>query len=222
MAYLLTIPLCLLGRFYEPLWRMGGRILCWGVSLLLDVQAWLDAEVLLDFSALSGPFISVSNHRSHLDMFFLLARIANIRVIAKRSLFYVPFLGIMMRVMKMIPVKRGDTGSYLKALETAKCAVTENDPVHIFPEMTRCEAGFPGVQPFNLAPFKMIREAGVPLIPIVFCDTDRAWPKGKNALSFRRKVKVRALPPLFPKDYPDAESLRQAAWEKIDLAVRER
>lgn len=225
LAYTFVIPLCLVGRFFKPCWRLGGRFFCFGVSLLLDLEPWLDAETNLKLpetdGKVSGPFVTVSNHRSHLDMFFLLSHIPNIRVLAKQTLFYVPFLAVMMRVMKNIPIRKGDVSSYLKGLETAKKALREGDPVHIFPEMTRCDLGFKGVQAFHLAPFRMIHEMNVPLIPIVFQDTDRIWPKGKNAISFRQKARAYSLPAISPRDYPNAESLRQAVWNQIQTALTE-
>lgn len=225
-AYAMALPLMLLGRMNETCWRWGGRILCAGVSCLLNLEPWLDADILLELptiaGVISGPFVTVSNHRSHLDMFFLLSKIPNIRVIAKQNLFYVPFLGLMMKALKTIPVRKGNVASYLKGMETAKQALKDGDPVHIFPEMTRCEPGFQGVQAFHLAPFHMIHKMKVPLVPIVFVDTDRIWPKGKNALSFRQKAYVKSLPALRPQDYPNAESLRQAVWEQIQNALLEK
>lgn len=218
-AYCVTVPLCLVGRFFTPFWNIGGEVLVIGVGFLLDLEPWLNADVSIELPG--APFVTVSNHRSHLDMFFLLSHIPNVRVIAKRSLFYVPFLGIMMWVLKNIPVKKGDVSSYLRALERAKEALDEGDPVHIFPEGTRCEPGFEGVQEFQLAPFRMIMDTGLPLIPIVFVDTDKVWPKGLNKISFRQKATVVSLPVIHPQDFPNAESLRAYTHEQIQNRLLE-
>src|SRR5262245_30291029 len=69
LLYLIAVPLCLLGRIYEPLWALGGRVLCFGVSVLLNLEPWLDADLVLELptvaGVVTGPFVTVSNHRSH-------------------------------------------------------------------------------------------------------------------------------------------------------------
>jgi len=225
-AYAIAIPLCLLGRYSEKLWRLGGRSLQRGVQCLLRVQPWYRADVRVELPARDPQTgmhcLTVSNHRSHLDMFILLTAIPNIRVISKRALFRVPFLGVMMWVMKNIPITRGEPQSYWEAMETAAQALRDGDTVHVFPEMTRCEPGDPGTGDFHLAPFKLSLQTGVPLVPIVFVGTDRTWPKGTFGLAFRQPIEVKSLAPLSPKDFPSADALRAETKSRIEAYLLRR
>jgi 1-acyl-sn-glycerol-3-phosphate acyltransferase len=211
-AYAVALPLCLLGRWWRPAWQGGGEVLRASVSVLLRLQPWLRARVDIH---LPPRCVTVSNHRSHLDMFLLLAHIRNIRAIAKSTLFSIPFLGLMMRVLRQIPVKRGDALSYWNAMDAALVAVNEGDPVHVFPEMARCPPGLLGTQDFHLAPFRIALQARVPVVPIAFLGTDDAWPKGFAGV-FRRQVRVQSLAPVEPRDFPSAEALRGEARRRID------
>jgi 1-acyl-sn-glycerol-3-phosphate acyltransferase len=217
VGYGLIVPLLLLGRINRRVWKLAGEVMVFGVDLLLKGQPWLKADVRI---SLPPQCITISNHRSHLDMFFLLARISKLRVVVKSTLFRIPLLSSMMRLMKMIPVESGNVESYWQAMEEARRAAEAHDCVHIFPEMKRCSEGFQGVQSFHLAPFKIMKDLNLPVVPIVFKDTDRVWPKRNLGLSFRFPISVFSVPPLIPKDYACAEALRTAAWEKISDGLK--
>ncbi len=216
-AYAAALPLWTLGRFWRPAWLAGGRTLRRGVQVLLAIQPWL-----VDKREISLPSrcVTVSNHRSHLDMFLLLASIPSIRALAKSELFKVPGLGLIMRATRQIPVKRGDSESYWKAMDEAYDALLDGDPVHFFPEMTRCEPGFRGTREFHLAPFRVAVRAGVPVVPIAFVGTDEAWPKGLFGVR-RKKVRVQSLEPVLPDAFPTAEAMRGEARRRIDAYLRE-
>jgi 1-acyl-sn-glycerol-3-phosphate acyltransferase len=215
-AYLLATPLLYLGRWYRPAREGGEIILQKGISLLMRLEPWLNAET--DLRPHPGA-LCVSNHRSHLDSFLLLSRIPGVRILAKDTLFRIPFLGFMMRGMRQIPVRRGDIGSYWQAMETIRIALRENESVHVFPEMTRCEPGAPGIGPFQLAPFHVAFQEKRPVVPIVFRGTDDVWPKGQAAIRFRRRVTARTLPELNPADFDSAESLAKAARAQIATSL---
>ena len=221
-SYLMALPLCLAGRLWPSLWKLGGRIQAKGVAVLLDVQPWFHADVQID---LPRPklgqrgFITMSNHRSHLDMFILLSRIPNLRAITKRDLLGVPFLNIMIVALKMIPVRRKDAGSFLTSMETARRAVDEGDVVHVFPEMSRCPSGMPGTADFALLPFRMAQQANVPIFPIVIEGTDQSWPKETLGIRFGCPIKVRTLSAIIPADFENANSLRLEVKKRIDEAL---
>ena len=199
----------------------------WGVTFLMRIQVWMHLE--MDLSTLE-PILNarpakgcllVSNHRSHLDTFLLLSRVPGIRLLAKRTLFFVPLLGLVMWISGQIPVRRNDLRSFLRALDRIDRALRDGIAVHVFPEMTRCEPGARTLAPFTLAPFARAIECGVPIVPIVLCGTDRAWPKGSYGIRSGMKVRLVALPPLYPQDYPSAEALTRAAREKISERLRD-
>lgn len=221
-AYLFATPLFLLGRVFPSLKAVGDRTLGCGIFLLMNVQPWMRADIdLTALQATSGEArLLVSNHRSHLDAFLLLSRVPGVRILAKSSLFSIPFLGLMMRLTEQIPVKRGRMDAFFAAMDAVRDRLRERQTVHIFPEMTRCAPGFQGTLNFSSAPFAVALEARVPVIPIVFRDTDQAWPKGTFGLSFRQPIAMRALTAIDSREFSSAADLRNEVQRRIDEALR--
>ena len=218
LAFGVAVPLYLLG-----LHRLADRVICRGIQLLLAMQPWLHARVNLgrrEFNAPAAPGrLYVSNHRSHLDVFFLLAFIPRIRVVAKKSLFKIPFLSFMMRVLKQIPMESGRIDAYLSTLKTIEERLADGESVNIFPETTRCEAGTKGVQPFLLAPFQSAIRAKTLVIPIAFQGTDQAWPKGFFGLISENNILVEELPAIRAEEFSSASELRDLAVHRIEEAL---
>lgn len=212
-AYGIAAPLCILGRLFPPAKRWGTNIMQRGVKLLLDLEPWLYAHV--DIRLHPGA-LTVANHRSHLDVFLLLSRIPGIRLVCKQELFFVPFLALMLWSLRQIPIRRGRRTSYWWAMDEVRRGLRAGDAVHVFPEMTRCEPGWRGTQAFHLAPFHVAYTENVPVLPIAIVGTDRVWPKGRFALSFRQPVVVQSLAVLYPRDFSSSQDLANAARQSID------
>jgi 1-acyl-sn-glycerol-3-phosphate acyltransferase len=213
IGYGIGAPLLLLGRVFPKARRAGERVFRRGIALLMRLEPWLDARYEI---ALVPGAMTVANHRSHLDAFLLLSRIAGIRIVCKHSLFYIPGLSVAMRLMRHIPVRRGDSSSYWRAMEQVREGLRNQEAVHVFPEMTRCEPGLGGTQPFHLAPFHVAFQEKVKVIPIAIQGTDQVWPKGLAKLSWRRPVRVTSLAPLDPRDFRSASDLAAETRRRID------
>jgi 1-acyl-sn-glycerol-3-phosphate acyltransferase len=183
----------------------------------MKLQPWFNAEVALDAVASKSDHarLLVSNHRSHLDAFILLSRVPGVRIFAKSALFNVPFLGLMMRASRQIPVKRGRIEAFWKAIETVRTRLQNGETVHVFPEMTRCAPGTNGTLEFSTAPFLTAMQTGTPVTPIVFKGTDGVWPKGAWGLAYRQPVTARALEALDPSAFESADALKHEAQRRI-------
>ncbi|HEX4926009.1 MAG TPA: lysophospholipid acyltransferase family protein [Bdellovibrionales bacterium] len=216
-AFLLGSPLYLLGRVFPPATSVADRILRRAIWTLMKVQPWFDGNV--EIPANPGPVLIVSNHRSHLDAFILLSRVAGIRILAKDSLFRVPFLGIMMRLMHQIPVKSGQMESYFEAMEVVKARLSRGETVHVFPELTRCPPGFRGTLKFSVLPFQAAIQQNAKILPVVFKGTDLAWSKGTLGISWRAPIVARALEPVDPAAFSSALELKNAVQHRIDQAL---
>jgi 1-acyl-sn-glycerol-3-phosphate acyltransferase len=227
--FLMTIAIIgffLCSLLYFPLYFLGQQRACdsvlrWGIDLLLRLQPWLKAEIHLQLpiQVPKQGVLLVSNHRSHLDVFILLSQISGIRILAKKSLFRIPFLNIMMLATQQIPVPRDELSSFFQAMDEVKKRLAKGQIVHVFPEMTRCTQGFQGVRNFSSAPFQAASLAKVPVVPIVFKDTDQVWPKGFAGLFFRRSIQIHSLPPVLPEHFSSVESLKSAVQKQIELAL---
>jgi 1-acyl-sn-glycerol-3-phosphate acyltransferase len=219
LAFGVVVPLYILGIIWSPATRAGDWVMCRGIRLLMSLQPWLSADIELDIPHAGKGCLLVSNHRSHLDAFILLSRVQGIRILAKSSLFMIPFLGILMRLSKQIPTRRGDIRSFLQAMQSVRARAASGDVVHVFPEMTRCSPGYVGTQEFLVAPFHAAMQGGLPVVPIVFEGTDAVWPKSAWKIHYRRPVRVRALTPLDPAQFKSSDELMIEARRRIQEAL---
>ena len=89
--------------------------------------------------------------------------------------------------------------------------MAQGDPVHIFPEMTRCPEGYQGTLPFQLLPFRMAHEAGIPIFPIVFVGTDKVWSKENFGIRYREPIYVRTLAEINPAQFANASAKRRSS-----------
>ena len=213
-------PIYWLSRVFPRLRTVYEQILYVGIYFLMWIQPWFAAEIAIELGGdPKKGVLFVSNHRSHLDVFVLLARIKGIRVLAKSTLFQIPFLSLMMRASRQIKVQRGRLDSWVKAMDEVRARLRAGERVHVFPEMTRCAQGFSGTQPFTAGPFLAALQEDAMVVPIVFIGTDMAWPKGQAGLNFRQTVKVRTLTPLRARDFATADQLKVEVQRQIEQAL---
>ena len=95
-----------------------------------------------------------------------------VRFMAKKSVFEVPVLGWLLKLMKHVPVDRARGGA---SIAPAVEMLREGNLVGIFPEATISRS-------FELANFKtgaarIAHQAGVPLVPCVIWGSQRIWTK---------------------------------------------
>jgi 1-acyl-sn-glycerol-3-phosphate acyltransferase len=227
LAYGLVIPLHLIGyavphkffpHFKAKIHTFADLCMQKGIAFLMRLQPWyhLDSDLNLP----ENGCLIVSNHRSHLDAFVLLSTLPGIRIFTKQSLFWIPFLGPMMWVSRQIPAKRGDVKSLRQGLELIRERVRQGERVLVFPEMTRCQENFLGVQSFLLAPFQIAFQENLPIVPMVFKNTDRVWPKGQMKLRARGfrpslSVKVKTLATVKASDFSSIAELKEEVQKRI-------
>jgi 1-acyl-sn-glycerol-3-phosphate acyltransferase len=216
----LYFPVKALSVVFPRLKRTPDELLFMGIYFLMWVQPWFNAEINIELPEnRSQGVLLVSNHRSHLDVFILLSRISGIRVLAKSTLFKIPFLALMMRSTRQIRIERGRFDAWVKAMDEVKARLQQGERVHVFPEMTRCSPGFRGLKDFRAAPFLAAIQQDAVVIPVVFKNTDGAWPKGFSGINFGAPVVVRTLKPLRAKEFKSAEQLKLAVRSQIEEAL---
>ena len=217
-AFLGGSPFYLLGRVFRPARNLADRILLRGVQVLMAVQPWYSAKI--EIPRLPGRVLVVSNHRSHLDVFLLLSRIPGLRIVAKQSLFGIPFLGFMMRMMEQIPVTSGSLDGFYGAMEIVRAKLRAGETVHVFPELTRCEPGYDGVRNFSLLPFQIAIQEKARVLPVMVKGTDSVWGKGELGIHFRRSIAVKALDLIDAQEFKTAQDLKTAVQSRIERALQ--
>ncbi|MBU9888493.1 MAG: 1-acyl-sn-glycerol-3-phosphate acyltransferase [Candidatus Omnitrophica bacterium] len=157
-------------------------------------------------------YLVVSNHQSLLDILAVTAALPlNFKFLAKKELFFVPFMGWAMACAGYVPVDRASHESGRKAVRRIVELLGKGLSVLLFPEGTRSPDG--KIHAFKMGAFKIARENDVELLPIVVDGTGTALPKKSFFLRKRSTFVVSIGRPVSLRDLSD-HSLEEAK-EKI-------
>lgn len=191
------------------------RIWCKGLLKILGVEV----EIVKNKDLPKGIYIFMSNHQSQLDIPVLekVLEPYNIRFLAKKSLFKIPFFGWGIKALGYVPVEREDPREGLKSILACIERIKKGISLIIFPEGTRSKTG--ELLPFKLGGFVISLKSKVPVVPVSIWGTKDILPKGAFwfKVSSRKKVKVYIDEPIEMKDFSgrDKEKLAQLVREKI-------
>lgn len=123
----------------------------------------------------SRTYVFAGNHQSYLDIPVVFACLpANFRIMAKKSLFYIPFLGWHLRRSGHMPVVRGNPMRAARSLLEAASHVRRGTPVFIFPEGGRSHDG--AFQEFKPGTFLLAIKSGAPVVPVTINGTRAVLP----------------------------------------------
>jgi 1-acyl-sn-glycerol-3-phosphate acyltransferase len=128
------------------------------------------------------PVVYMANHQSYMDIPALFGYLpVQFRIIAKESLFKVPFMGWHLSRAGNIPINRSNRREAMRSIARAVERIREGTSVVVFPEGTRSRTGV--LQPLKAGSFKLAVQAGVPIVPITIVGTCRILKK--DSLLFR-------------------------------------
>lgn len=212
----LFFPLVFLARWFPWARSVSGWVLQKGIRFLMLLQPWFKADVKIDLPRNGRGTLIVSNHRSILDVFILLSRVPGIRLMTRNNgLYKIPYFGWVMIASRHFRVERGQADSWVEAMENVRVSLEHGDTVHIFPEMTRCPLGYQGLQSFVSGPFLTAIKSHAQVVPMIFDNTDGAWPKGQSGINFGAPIRVRTLAPLQAAEFATADQLNHTVREKM-------
>jgi 1-acyl-sn-glycerol-3-phosphate acyltransferase len=205
---------------FDPTRRVAGRFLRWcAVFATLTFPFW---RIRIEGRWPSGKraYVVVSNHQSMLDIFMLSRLPREMKWVAKKELFRVPWVGWMFWLAGDIPIRRGDADSARDVLARARHYLDRGMNVMMFPEGTRSRDG--RMLPFKSGAFRLAIEAGVPVLPVAVYGTAEGMPKGSPWVRPARP-RARILEPVETAGMSDADTtrLRDRVRERIAAAVEE-
>jgi 1-acyl-sn-glycerol-3-phosphate acyltransferase len=112
-----------------------------------------------------GPCVLVANHPGLFDVCFLICVIPGLSVLAKRELVTKLPLGPIIRLLGHVVAPDGSGRTSLSALVEMQACLRSGNRLLLFAEGTRSPAG--DLLPFKAGAFRVARQAGVPIQPIV-------------------------------------------------------
>jgi 1-acyl-sn-glycerol-3-phosphate acyltransferase len=126
------------------------------------------------------PYVFMSNHRSHLDVFAVVAalRELQLRWVAKRELTRIPVFGWALRRSGHVIIDRSDQEKAIESLRAARLQMERGVSLVIFPEGTRSRDGV-DLLPLKKGGFMVALETGAPIVPIVVRGSRPLLPKGE-------------------------------------------
>jgi len=157
------------GHLMWPFARIWSKTFLWTGGIRIKTEG---PEVPGD-----RPFVYVSNHESLLDIpaiFFALPRPA--RFLAKKILFYIPWVGWNMWLAGFIPVDRANRKRAARAIDAAARRMQTGAPILVFAEETRSPEGT--LLPFQRGGFLLAMKARLPIVPVGIDGTRRLLKKG--------------------------------------------
>jgi len=115
-------------------------------------------------------YVFAANHQSYMDIPVLFGYLpANFRIMAKSSLFHLPFLGWHLRRSGHFSIERANPRQAARSLLEAARRIRKGTPVFIFPEGGRSLDG--RLAEFRAGTFLLAIKAGVPVVPLTLNGT---------------------------------------------------
>lgn len=170
----------------------------WANHLQLASPYW---RILVEHGERMRPdqaYVLCCNHQSSGDILALFSLRKQFRWVAKRELFFVPFLGWMMAMAGYVGIKRGDKRSRERMHDKCLRQLALGNTVAIFPEGTRSTGR--ELLPFKPGAFVLACEARKPILPVVMEGPQQTLPRESWVFTLERRIYaiVRVLDPIDP------------------------
>lgn len=141
-----------------------------------------------------NPYVVVSNHQSFADIPLISHLPWEMKWVAKRELFKVPFVGWMLHLAGDIPLNRQDRRSGARMLMIASKYLSQHCSVIFFPEGTRSPDGRVGR--FTDGAFALAVKNQVPVLPVVVEGSRDCLPKRSWKFGPAQTIRLKVLPPV--------------------------
>lgn len=124
-------------------------------------------------------YVLLSTHQSWMDIPAMLGYLPlQLRIAAKKSLFWIPFMGWHLQRAGHIPIDRSSTENAVTSLQRSAEYLRDGVCVFIFPEGTRSADG--ALHPFKKGGFRLAIQAGVPIVPVSIIGSRAVLPRDSS------------------------------------------
>jgi 1-acyl-sn-glycerol-3-phosphate acyltransferase len=185
-SLLITAPLCYVATVFwgtlsllvsalDSTGRMQHWCARWWARTLLFVAGARVSVRGAEHLAPGRAYVFAANHQSYFDVPLAFGYLpANFRIMAKASLFHIPFLGWHLRRSGHMPIERANPRRAARSLLEAATHVRGGTSVFVFPEGGRSHDG--NFKEFKAGTFLLAIKAGVPVIPVTLNGTRHVLP----------------------------------------------
>lgn len=223
---------CIVGALLVALalhgiWRALGRFSPWPRRFLRRVAVILGADIRVVGTAERRDVMIAANHLSWMDI-LLLAGTSGTRFVAKAEVARLPLIGWLASLNRTLFVERADRLGVSDQVATIRAALTEGQPLAVFPEGTTGDDL--ALLPFKPALFAALVPAlpGIRVQPVRIdygaASADLAWLGSDPGDAHARRVLRRAgrftvtlhyLAPFDPAAFPDRKAIAAEARRRI-------
>ncbi|HKV38866.1 MAG TPA: lysophospholipid acyltransferase family protein, partial [Blastocatellia bacterium] len=202
--YLYTVVMAALSLILWPFDRTGAlqhwcarwwcRLIAWTIGARIRVHGGENLDA-------SRNYVFMANHCSLIDIPALFGYLPHqFRIMAKKELFYVPFMGWHLWTAGNFPVDRRDPRRTAHSLHRVIEGVKGGKSLAVFPEGTRSPDG--KLRDFKPGAFKIVIRAGVAVVPVSIRGTHALLPK-HSLVPRPGRVDVVIGKPIEPAAYPE-------------------
>ena len=208
---LLLFPLYLVTRK-----RIGGFMFRKWAKILLEICG-VDCETEgLENIDPNETYFVVANHRSISDIPIIAAVLPlNLRIMAKKELFKIPFLGQTMLLYDFVPIDRRNRRTAVKSLENARKKMKTLSFL-VFPEGTRSRTE--QVEKFKSGAL-WLTENGCQILPVALTGAEKIMEIGRFAIN-SGKVRMKILPPVRIRENESRQELAERLQKIVSDGVK--
>ncbi|KAK4533151.1 hypothetical protein CCYA_CCYA15G4008 [Cyanidiococcus yangmingshanensis] len=116
----------------------------------------------------------VCNHNSYLDIYTVAFLGRRFKFVSKSSVFSIPLIGWAMRMARQIGIERESRRDQLRVFREMISRLEHGVSLLLFPEGTRSQDGI--LRAFKQGPFRVAKEARVPIVPLTITGTAQVMP----------------------------------------------
>ena len=183
-------------------------------TLRVNYQIYFEKPFTLDPN---NCYIFMSNHQSLIDIPLIGASMKGpIRLIAKKEIFKIPFLGAVMQASEYIFIDR-DHPSH-DFFYHAKQKLRSGIWLWVFPEGTRSKTG--ELLPLKSGMFRLAREIGASIIPVGIIGTKNVLPKETFKLNLHQQVMLKIGQPIDTTQYSRVEMQKDLLYRVQNAIAR--
>jgi len=187
----------------------------WGKMIVAVIPMWRITMKGQENIEPNKPYVVVANHQSLLDILVVLAALPiHFKFLAKQELFRIPMFGWHMKLAGYIPLVRSNRESGRAAVGLAEDWLKKGVSVLFFPEGTRSLDG--NIKEFKVGAFRIARNLGVDILPVVLDGTGQALPKKSWRLMKKSNFSLQIEKPISAKELKgDLDKVREDIRQRM-------